>query len=343
MRTLISGATGFIASHTVEKLLAEGHEVVGTVRDPSDAEKTEFLRKLPGAAERLTLVAANLNDPRAFADYTGDADYVIHAASPYVLTVKDAQRDLVDPAVNGTLSMLRACATSKRIKRVVVTSSVAAITDEPDTSQILDEADWNDRSTLSRNPYYYSKVCAERAAWKFAEDANPGWDLVVINPFTVIGPSKSVSLNTSNQVIADLLNGKYPAIMDLTLGLVDVRDVAEAHVQALASDRAKGRYICAHDLRTVRQIAGLLKSSGFDNARLPSLGLDTRLGSALIHLAAWLQPSGVRTYLHSHLGRVPRFDNSKIREHLGVTFRDLDRSIVETAEDLVRWGHVPER
>ncbi len=159
---LVSGATGFIAAHTIEQLLANGNHVTGTVRNPDDTARTSHLTRMDGAAN-LTLVAADLtaNDP--FSAYT-DVDVILHMASPYVMNVKDAQRDLVDPAVQGTVSMLQAAARSPRVKRVVLTSSMAAVTDEPD-GRVLTEADWNTKSTLTRNPYYFSKTQAERAAW----------------------------------------------------------------------------------------------------------------------------------------------------------------------------------
>jgi dihydroflavonol-4-reductase len=340
-RVLLSGATGFIASHTIAALLEAGHEVVGTVRDPAKTATTAHLLALPGAAQRLSLVAADLLTPGAFDAYAAEADYVIHMASPYHLTVADAQRDLVQPAVQGTLNILAACARSPRVKRVVLTSSVAAITDEPDGNQVLSEADWNTKSSLTRNPYYYSKAQAERAAWDFHRDNAPSWSLVVINPFFVIGPSMAKAVNESNKVFVDLMAGAFPAIMALTWGFVDVRDVATAHLLAMTSAQANGRYLCAGATRNMREVVALLRTFGYGYTRLPKFGLDSPLGNKLALLAAYTQPKGVANYLRSHLGRVVRYDNSKIQRDLGVSFRALDTSIQDTVADLVRWGHVP--
>lgn len=339
-RVLISGASGFIASHTIAHLLDKGFEVVGTVRNPDRTESIGHLQTLAGAAERLTLVAADLNDEDPFSAYTGDVDYVLHMASPFQITVKDPQRDLVDPAVHGTDSMLRACAKSPRIKRVVVTSSMAAITDEPDGSRVLTEADWNEKSTLERNPYYFSKTQAERAAWDFVAKESPSWDLVVINPFIVIGPAMTKSINESNQIFADILNGKFPAIMSLTWGYIDVRDVAVAHVRALTTEGANGRYLCAAETRTMREVVGLLARSGFGNSKLPKMGMDSPFGDKIALLAANLQPKGVKSYLRTHIGRTPRFDHTKVVDDLGLEFRPVDESIVEACRDLAKWGHV---
>jgi dihydroflavonol-4-reductase len=313
------------------------------VRDLRKTADLAFLRTLPGAAERLELVEADLLAPHAFRGQLDGCDVVMHTASPYVLDVADPQRDLVDPAVRGTRSMLEACAGTPGIARVVFTSSVAAITDEPDGRHVLTEEDWNTKSTLTRNPYYLSKTLAEREAWAFVDAQRPPWTLIVINPFMVIGPSLSKALNTSNKVIADLLNGAYPAIPGLAWGAADVRDVAQAHLRAMDAANAQGRYICAADTISARSITTLLRTNGYAGYRLPRINLDHPLGHRIARLAALMQSSGVRQYLRTHVGRVPRFDNSKGRRDLALTYRPLDQTILETAADLVRWGHVSPR
>ena len=339
----VSGATGFIGSHIVAQLLAAGHRVRGSVRNLRKSGDLAFLRRLPGAAERLELVEADLLASHAFLGQLNGCDVVMHTASPYVLDVRDPQRDLVDPAVRGTRSMLEACVDTAGIRRVVVTSSMAAVTDEPDAGHVLTEDDWNTRSTLSRNPYYLSKTLAEREAWAFVDTHRPAWSLIAINPFLVLGPSLTKALNTSNKVIADLLNGVYPAIPALTWGLVDVRDAAGAHIRAMDAEGARGRYICAADVITLRRVVELLRANGYSRYRLPRIGLDHPIGNVLAKLAAYGQSKGARQYLQTHLGRVPRFDNSKIRRDLTMTFRPLEATVVETAADLVRWGHASPR
>lgn len=333
---LISGANGFIAAHTVQKLLARGETVLGTVRAPDD-RKHAFLRALPGA-QHLSLVAADLDGQDPFSSYTPDADAVLHMASPYVMTVKDAQRDLVDPAVNGTLSMLRAAAASPRVKRVVLTSSMAAVTDEPE-ARVLTEADWNTRSSLTRNPYYFSKTQAERAAWDFMAREKPTFDLVVINPFIVIGPAHTAAVNTSNQILVDLYKGTYPAIVALNWSFVDVRDVADAHIAALDTPAASGRYLCTSGNLDMAAVVGLMRKRGV-RGKLPSFDLSGGLGTAFMQIASYTQPAGIGSYLRTHLGRVPRVDTSKIRRELGIVFRAPEASIADTLADLERWGHI---
>jgi dihydroflavonol-4-reductase len=337
-KVLISGASGFIAGHTIEKLLAAGHDIIGTVRDPDNVEKNAHLRAMPGGAKHLTLVRSDLTDEDPFGAHV-DVDVILHMASPYVMNVKDAQRDLVVPAVQGTLSMLKAAANSPRVRRVVLTSSMAAITDEPD-GRVLTEEDWNDQSSLSRNPYYYSKTMAERAAWDFMEREKPGFDLVVINPFLVIGPAHTAAINTSNQTFVDIINGQYPAVMALEWGFVDVRDVADAHVAALDPQVPTGRYIAASANMDMGAVVDLMGAQGFGAGKLPKIRLTGPVGTTVMKLASYTQPSGVGSYLRTHLGRVPRFDNTKIMTGMGITVRAPKDSITDTLADLVKWGHI---
>lgn len=337
---LVSGATGFIASHAIERLLAQGHRVKGTVRDPQATAKNAHLLAMAGATERLTLIAADLNDADPFSAHVMDVDTVMHMASPYIINVADAQKDLVDPAVNGTLSMLKAAAKSKTVKRVVLTSSVAAITDEPD-GKVLTEADWNTGSSLTRNPYYYSKTLAEKAAWDFMAKEKPGFDLVVINPFLVVGPSHTNAINSSNQILVDIIKGQYPAILALDWGFVDVRDVADAHIAAMENPKAEGRYITASANMDMTALVALMKGAGFGHTKLPKINLTSGLGTGLMKLVSYTQPQGVGSYLRTHLGRVPRFDNSKSKRDLGLNYRTPSASIKDTLADLVKWGHIP--
>ena len=337
---LVTGASGFIASHIVQQLLEGGYRVRGTVRDPAKTRTEGHLTALAGADERLELTAADLLTPGAFDIPVRDCEYVIHTASPYAIDVDDPQRDLVDPAVRGTISVLESCQETPSIRRVVLTSSVAAITDQAD-GHLNTESDWNTRSSLTRNPYYYSKTLAEQAAWQFIEDGERGFDLVVINPFFVIGPSLAPGINPTHTSLIGLTNGQIPAVIGLEWPMVDVRDVARAHILAMENPAAAGRYIIAAETRTVRQVIDLLRANGYgDRYKLPSIRLDNAVGVALTRFAARFQAPGTRDYMRNHLGGEMRFDNSKARRELEIEFRDVDQTILDTMSDLERWGHL---
>jgi dihydroflavonol-4-reductase len=338
---VVTGANGFIAAHVVAQLLAGGHRVRATVRNPDKVAELAYLRALPGATERLELVKADLMSKGAFDSAVQGADFVLHMASPFVIDAKDPQKDLVDPAVSGTTSVLESCAKSPSVKRVVLTSSMAAITDEPDSDHTLTEADWNTLSTLERNAYYLSKTLAERAAWSFCEERKPSYDLVAINPYIVIGPSLSKSISASNQIFIDLLSGVYPGIVNLTWGFVDVRDVAFAHIAAATLPEAKGRYLCSGETITMRKVVELLNTLGYTQYKLPKVSMDCAAGDFSVKLGSYLQPKGIGSYLRTHVGRSIRYDNSKIKRDLGVVFRPVEDSIRETLENLGKLGLLP--
>ena len=338
----VTGAAGYIASHVVAQLLAGGYRVRGTVRSLRKEKEKDVahLRALPNAATHLELVEADLMKPGSFDAAVAGCEYVIHTASPYLLNAQDPQKDLVDPAVQGTRTVLQSCKKAGSVRRVVLTSSMAAITDEPDSDHVLTEADWNTKSTLDRNAYYLSKTLAEREGWRFIEEEKPGFDLVVINPFLVIGPSLSAAVNTSPQMFLDLLAGAYPGIMNLAWGFVDVRDVARAHILAMQTQAASGRYICANTTISMRDVVELMRKSGYEGYKLPNLGFDCSVGDYVVRLSSYLQPKGIGSYLRTHVGRVPRFDHGKIVRELGLAFRPLEQSILDTLDDLKRWGHI---
>lgn len=313
------------------------------MRDPGKTRSEGHLTALSGASERLELVQADLLVPSAFDEPVAGCEYVIHTASPYVIHVEDPQRDLVDPAVEGTTSVLAACVAAATVKRLVLTSSVAAISDLAD-GHVNTENEWNTRSTLRRNPYHYSKTMSERAVWDFVEANHPRFGLVALNPSYVIGPSLVPGLNTSHTFFTGFTNGRLPGILAIEWPFVDVRDVALAHVRAMENPVAKGRYVIAAGSRTMRQVVDLLRENGWgERYRLPTLSLDRGVGVTLSRFAAVFQPSELRSYMRDQLGGRMQFDNSKARRELDMEFMDVDRSILDTMDDLERWGHLGTR
>lgn len=337
----VTGASGFIASYIIRELLSVGYTVRGTVRGLKEGNKYEYLTSFPGAADRLSLVQADLLTEGSYDGATAGCEYVLHTASPWFLDAKDPQQDLVDPALKGTLNVLQACAKAGSVKKVVLTSSVAAVFDEPISGHVYTEKDWNETSSLTRNPYYYSKTLAERSAWDFVEKEKPAFELVVVNPGVVIGPSLVPSLNTSNRILRDLLSGAYPMIMSLSFGFVDVRDVAHAHILAMENEKAKGRYLCTGETLNLAELVNILREAGYGNYKLPKRNMTGTVGNALVKILVSTRPKGTRTFIRTHVGRGFEYDSSKIRQDLGMMFRPVKESIVEAVEDLIRRKYLP--
>ncbi|KAK2643897.1 hypothetical protein Ddye_019092 [Dipteronia dyeriana] len=251
----VTGASGYIASWLVKLLLEDGYTVRATVRDPNDPKKTQHLLALDGAEERLHIFKASLSEEGSFDSAIDGCEGVFHTASPVVLSTNDPEGDIVDAAVNGTLNVLKSCAKFASVKRVVFTSSTAAVmhTGKPLTPQTY----W----------YVLSKILAEDAAWKFAEEN--GIDLVALNPGLVVGPLLQPTLNLSLEIVLKLI------VNDQTFPspyiFVDVRDVAYAHIRALEVPAARGRYC------VVGRVTSCAETLEFLHKRFPTLQLPEKL------------------------------------------------------------------
>ncbi len=340
IRLALAGVTGYLAGHVVQQLLAAGFRVRGTTRNPSDTKKLSHLTAMLGAAERLQFVKAELDDPVACVGACDGADYVIHCASPYTLSAKDPVKDLVEPAVNGAVNFLHAAHASGTVKRVVMTSSMAAITEHPVTGHVFTEADWNTASSVTHNPYFYSKTAAEKAAWEYA-DRNKV-DLVVINPYIIMGAALNAAGadNPSLDIILRLSNGSFPGIFSFHWGIVDVADVAEAHVAALTSGNAKGRYLCVGGAVPMKRVVHLLKHH-FPELPINDSELDGSAGTALLKLGSYFETKDVGQYMRSNVGQLFEFDNSKIKTDLEMEFRTVDETILSSVKTLIKWGRLP--
>lgn len=336
---LVTGATGFVGAEIVKQLLADGYKVRGTTRDVEKARRMGELTSLVGA-ERLELVPADLNDSKAFTEHIVGCEYVIHVASPFILDVENPQRDLVDPAVDGTISILEAAAATPTLKRVVLTSSFAAISNGP-REEPYDESVWNTRSSLDRSPYAFSKTEAERAAWDFMESEVRHFDLVVINPTGVIGPSVVDRVNQTHEFMVGITNGSSPAIIDIGFPVVDVRDVARAHIRAMENPSATGRYLVSASSPKFRRYVEIMKEEGLgEKYNLPKLGLDNRIGSILVRALMIAQPKGVRDFVLSNLGETVKLDTTKAETELGMTWSSVDEAIRDQARFLDEKGHL---
>uniref|UniRef100_A0A0G4F564 NAD-dependent epimerase/dehydratase domain-containing protein n=1 Tax=Chromera velia CCMP2878 TaxID=1169474 RepID=A0A0G4F564_9ALVE len=334
---LVTGATGFIAAHIVQQLLEKGYKVRGTVRDPQNAKSVDHLTSLPGADKNLELVKGNLNSEEGWLEACTGCEVVMHTASPYILQVNDPQKDLVDPAVNGVKFVFKAAKEAGCVKKVIQTSSVAAIADEFDDDTVYDESHWNDRSSLTRSPYYYSKTLAEKEAHAFVEREGKPFELAVINPFAVLGPSLRGDINQSVAFIERIMKGQDPALPPIRLGTCDVRDVAAAHVMAMEKD-VTGRFLICEGVYSWKEVAMKLKE------KYPFHPIATQVApSPLVKIVTYFtQPAAERTFVFLSLNRQVRLDNSRSKEVLGLEYTEFGKTVEDTAADLVKNKHVPE-
>ncbi|KAJ4961080.1 hypothetical protein NE237_020990 [Protea cynaroides] len=270
----VTGGTGFIAAYLVKTLLERGHTVRTTVRDPENAEKVGFLWEMNGAKERLKLMKADLMVERSFDEAVEGVDGVFHTASPVFVAYDDNIKEtLIDPAIKGTLNVLKSCSKASTVKRVVLTSSCSAIRYLNDVPQIhLNESHWSDPEYCKRyNLWYaYAKTLAEKEAWELAKES--GIDLVVVNPSFVVGPLIAPQPTSTLLLILAItkgLKGNYP---NTTVGFVHIEDVIAAHILAMEESKASGRLICSSTVAHWSEIIEMLK------AKYPSYPFETQCG-----------------------------------------------------------------
>lgn len=330
---LVTGAGGYVGCHVVRALVDRGCKVRATARDTSDPATVDHIEDLEG----LTLVQADLMEPGALDEALDGCEAVVHAASTVRLSAKDPQREIVDVAVTITRNVLQACASHTSVQRVVLTSSVAAIADESrPASHVFTEDDWNESATLEHDPYPLSKIRAERFAHDFVADleGDARFQLTAVHPSFVQGPLLSRKhLRSSPALVRTMLRGKMPAVPRISLVIVDVRDVAEAHARALEVDDPAPRYICANEPIWMKDLARTLAR------HFPDHPLPTRQMPDLLAYAGSLFTKQLSMhFLRRNLGRVRLLDNRRIREDLGLKFRPLEETLVDGARSMISQG-----
>ncbi|WP_245312694.1 SDR family oxidoreductase, partial [Bradyrhizobium macuxiense] len=268
---LVTGGSGFIGVHTILQLLAAGHEVRTTVRNLDRSKDVLAMLRAGGASspDKVGFVAADLLRDDGWREAAAGCDYVFHVASPLVSYEPKDENELIVPAREGTLRVLRA-ARDAGVKRVVVTSSFAAIGyGHPLRSTPFDETVWTNLDSNDVQAYPKSKTLAERAAWDFIAREGGGLELAVVNPTAVFGPALGPDFSESIGIIKALLDGAMPAVPRIHFGLVDVRDVADLHLRAMTSPKAKGERFLAvsGETMSVLQIARVLRAKLGSKAR----------------------------------------------------------------------------
>jgi len=337
---LVTGATGYVAGWLVKRLLEEGITVHAAVRDPNNKAKLAHLDEIAAKSSGgIKYFKSDLLTQGSYAEAMKGCELVFHTASPFTSNVKDPQKDLIAPAVLGTKNVLETANQTPSVKRVVVTSSCAAIyTDAIDVQNspkgILTEEVWNTTASLNYQPYSYSKTLAEKAAWEMAGKQSQ-WDLVTINPSFVMGPMLNPTETTSESfsVLKQLGDGTMRAgVPKMGVGMVDVRDVANAHFLAGFTPSAKGRYITSgHNTDFLEMAEALLPQYGAKYP-LPKKALPKWL---LMIVGPFANKLFTRQFIRNNVNIEWKADNSKIKKELGMTFLPLKKTMEDGFQVLV--------
>jgi dihydroflavonol-4-reductase len=323
---VVTGASGFIALHCVRELLERGYRVRGTLRSlASEPHVRKALLPLePGG--RLSFAVAELLSDAGWDAAVAGARYVLHVASPVPKSDPKDPNELIRPAREGALRVL-AAARRAGVERVVMTSSMSAVSAgrRHEERHVFDERDWSD-STRPLSAYEQSKTLAERAAWDYVNGEGQGLELVTLNPTYVLGPSLTGAHNTSNEILGKLLRREIPGVPRIQFPLVDVRDLATAHVLAMTAQGVAGeRFIVTTETAWYADIARLLAANGY---RVPTFELPN-----LVTRAVSLFDPTVRLVVN-RLGRRVQVSNAKVAARLGWSGRTLRETVLDAARHM---------
>lgn len=340
---MVTGANGYVASWLVKNLLDDGITVHAAVRNPDNKKKIQHLIDAAAKSKgEIKFFAGDLLKPGSYKQAMEGCELVYHTASPFTIDVKDPQKELIDPAVKGTENVLKSANETPSVKRVVVTSSCAAIyTDAIDTvnapgGKITEEV-WNKTASLDYQPYSLSKTLAEKKAWEM-EKAQNRWDLVTINMSLVLGPALNEKTTTSesSNIIKMMGDGQLKSgAPKMGIGLVDVRDVAEAHMKAGFTPEAKGRYITsAHNTDFLQMASTLIPKYG-KQFPLPKKALPKWL---MYIMGPLVNKAFTWKYIRNNVNIPWNADNSKIKKELGVEFKSMKETMEDSFQNLIDNG-----
>jgi len=335
---LVTGGSGFIGSYCILQLLEAGHQVRTTVRNLAREADVRAMLKSGGntaSDDCLTFHAADLMSDAGWPEAISGCEYVLHVASPFPPTLPKHEDDLILPAREGALRVLRA-ARDTGVKRVVLTSSFAAVGyGHGPQSAPFNESSWTDPNGADVQPYAKSKTLAERAAWEFVTHEGGDLELAVVNPVGVFGPVLSSDYSTSILLIQRLMDGAMPGCPRLYFGVVDVRDVADLHIRAMTHPDARGERFLAvsGDFMSIAEIAKVLKDGmGGAARRVPT----RQIPDWLVRLAAMRDPA-VKQIL-PELGKMKNATSAKAQRLLGWKPRSREEAILSTARSMLELG-----
>jgi dihydroflavonol-4-reductase len=329
---LVTGGSGYLGGWCVVELLRRGYRVRTTVRDLArEAQVRAAVEAQVDAGDRLTVLAADLLKDEGWTEAVGECDHVLHVASPFPPEQPKDPNELIVPARDGTLRVLKA-SLDAGVERIVVTSSVAAISGsgKPVHGRPLDEQDWSDPDNPKLTPYARSKTIAERAAWDFMRERGATEKLATVNPGAIIGPVLNDDRSFSLQTIERLLRG-IPGLPRIGFSFVDVRDVADLEIRAMTAPEAGGeRFVAVTTFQWMEEIAAVLRDRmGEAAARVPT----RTIPNFLVRGMGIFDPS-VRSIV-AQLGRRTEASSEKAKTSLGWTPRPIDETIVECAQSLL--------
>lgn len=335
---LVTGGSGYIAGFCIRQLLEQGWNVRATIRSlKREGEVRAWLGGAAGDPARLSFAAADLSADAGWADAAKGATYVLHVASPIPADNPKNDDELVIPAREGTLRVLRA-ARDAGVKRVVVTSSSAAICyGYGNRAAPFTEADWSDVTNRSDiGAYEVSKTLAEKAAWDFIAREGGGMEMATVNPVLVVGPLLGTDFSASLEAVKKLMDGSMPGIPHMAFPVVDTRDIADLHLRAMTDPAAAGqRFIGSSGFMTMKEMADIIK------ARLPGKAgaVPSRtLPNWLVRIVSMFDAT-IRSRLYE-LGKQRKVSNEKARTLLGWSPRPAADSVVDCASDLLSAGIV---
>ncbi|WP_058186153.1 SDR family oxidoreductase [Terracidiphilus gabretensis] len=337
-KVLVTGGSGFIAAHTILQLLEAGHEVRTTVRNLKREPDVRAMLKQGGLdvnvadSKRLTFAAADLLDDIGWPEAVAGCEFVHHIASPFPSTVPTDENELIKPAREGAVRVLRA-ARNAGVKRVVLTSSFAAIGyGHTEAKATYTEEDWSDPNGPGIQAYPKSKTLAERAAWDFIAKEGNGLELAVVNPVGVFGPALGPDYSTSILIVKMLMERALPGLPRIHFGVVDVRDVADMHLRAMTHPAAAGQRFLAvsGNFASMQQIALMLKQGlGERAAKVPTM----QLPDWLLRVSSLMDPR-VKGVL-PELGKHKNATSAKAQGMLGWKPRSREEAVVTTALSLI--------
>jgi dihydroflavonol-4-reductase len=336
---LVTGASGYIGKHITLQLLNQGYSVRASVRNLAksaevrDAVKPHLLDSL-NLDSRLTFVALDLEKDSGWDAALQGIDVLMHTASPFPLASPKDENDLIRPAVEGTLRALKA-AKSSGVKRVILTSSVAAIygRELPDGAAEYDETMWTDIThPVGRGAYTKSKTLAEKAAWDYIKSDAPEIALTTVNPVLVLGAPLDKNFGSSISVVERILKGSDPMLPDLKFAIVDVRDVAKMHVDAIKLEGTKGeRILSSSETKSFVEIAKYLKSI-YPKSKVKT----TQAPTAIIKFLSIFD--GTIKAILPQLGKPMNISNAKAKRLMGMNFIPVEVTLRESAEYLIKNG-----